>query len=125
MKLINIVLACTLALSSVACGGGDDSGSGGDGDGDGDGVTADNVEDGCIRMCERANECPDGEQQECELQCGLITGAADLAGCSAEWVDLIQCANDNEDVACDEETTVCDAPAEAFETCIDIFDDSI
>lgn len=122
MKLINVLFACAFAFTTIACGGGGDSDSGGDGDGDGDDVTADNVEDGCVRMCEKANECPDAEQQECEAQCELITVAADLADCNPEWIDVIQCANDNEDVACDEETTVCDAALEDFEACISTFD---
>lgn len=111
MKLFCVLFACAFALTNVACGGNSDSGSGGDGDGDGD------VETGCIRMCEKANSCPDMEEQDCDGQCALITAVAEFAGCDTEWEDLVDCANENEDLACDDDTDACDTEFEAFDSC--------
>jgi len=71
----------------------------------------------CESLCEDGNECEGAvKNDDCAGSCEKAEKAAEDAGCSDEYDDLVSCAGDQDDV-CKPEEGACSSELTAYSKC--------
>lgn len=77
----------------------------------------------CEDVCEKANECPGDDDDDCGKVCSEAETLSENAGCEDQFDDYISCIDDEDDVCVEPGTTdlskiPCASEATAYGTCV-------